>query len=144
MSSKQLFAVQPDLTLWRDVAVEGMAGDTEFDAQFGHLGVGLAHSGLGKTQLGGRHLERPSAVPTPRARGGKTGAGTASSVAPARCGVLIDMVEIDADRDQRIALKVVDLAAVRLGYPRITDLRCHIYVRLRDEAALPVDRYNCR
>ena len=47
---------------------------------------------------------------------------------------------IDAGRDQRVVLQVVDLAAVRLGHPRVTDLRCHIYVRSRDGAALPVDQ----
>ena len=41
---------------------------------------------------------------------------------------------------ERVALQVVDLAAVRLGHPRVTDLRCHIYVRSRDGAALPVDQ----
>ena len=60
-------------------------------------------------------------------------------VEPARCAVLIDMLGIDAGRDQRVALKVVNLAAIRLGHSRVTNLRCHIYVRLRDGAALPVD-----
>lgn len=56
----------------------------------------------------------------------QAGIETGPLVEPPRCAVLIDMLGIDAGRDQGIALKVVDLAAVRLGHPRVTDLRCHI------------------
>jgi hypothetical protein len=38
------------------------------------------------------------------------------------------MLGIDAGRDQRIPLELMDLAGVRLGHPRVTNLSCHIYV----------------
>ena len=60
-------------------------------------------------------------------------------VAPSRGAVLIDMLGRDPGRGERVALQVMDLAAVRLGHPSVTDLR-HINVRSRDAAALPVDR----
>lgn len=60
-----------------------------------------------------------------------------------RRGILIDISDLDTSLCQRIALKVVDLAAVSLRYPRIPDQSCHLFVRLHDNfnlAALkPVD-----
>ncbi len=47
------------------------------------------------------------------------------------------MLGIDAGCDQRIMLELGNLANVCLGYPRVTDLRRHIYVHLQDQTVEP-------
>ena len=76
-----------------------------------------------------------------------TATQTRPEAAPMTTGRTINLIQAvteaiaeEMERDQRVVLQVVDLAAVRLGHPRVTDLRCHIYVRSRDGAALPVDQ----
>ena len=75
---QQFFAIGPDFTFGCDVPVEGLAGNAEFDTQLGDRSFRLAHSGLGEPQLGGRHLERATTMPAPRAGGSETSAGALS------------------------------------------------------------------
>ena len=65
---KQFLAIWSNLALGRDMSVKGLPGDAEFGAKFGDRRFRLPHCRLGETQLGRRHLERSSAMSTPRTR----------------------------------------------------------------------------
>jgi hypothetical protein len=73
----------------------------------------------------------------------QAGSQTGAILSFSRRGVLIDIAGLDASLSQRIALKVVNLAAVSFRHPRISDQGCHLFVRLRDNfdlaAPKPVD-----
>lgn len=47
---------------------------------------------------------------------------------PAPRNILVDIVGINADRDQRIATETMVLTAIRFEHVNIADLRCRVYV----------------
>lgn len=73
---EQLFAIGPDLTVGGHMPVKSLPSDVDFSAQLGHLGLGLAHCGLGEAQLGGCPFGWTPAVSATRAGRGQAGAGT--------------------------------------------------------------------
>lgn len=65
---KQFRSVRPQLALGRDMPVQGLSGNAEFLAQVTDLRLRLTHGRHRQAELGGRHLERPTAMPAARPR----------------------------------------------------------------------------
>jgi hypothetical protein len=63
-------------------------------------------------QIAAEPIEFPDDQRVVAAQRLQAGVQSRSLVEPARCGILIDMLGIDAGRDQRVVLQVVDLAGV--------------------------------